>query len=129
MAGHGAINTTKREYAALLLAAGRTFKAAAAGAGVSMRSVKRWQAKDPVFAARVNQLRAGLFKKSGGLLAESTSRAARRLSQLVKSDDERVALGAARSVLGLTKTVQEAVEFEERIAAIEQRLRAKGAKL
>jgi Homeodomain-like domain-containing protein len=129
MSGHGAVNATKREQIALLLAAGRSAKQVAATAGVGERTIRRWLAKDPIFAARVNQLRAGLFKRSGGVLAQSTTRAAHRLSQLVKSEDDRVALAAARSVIGLTRTVQEAVEFEERLAAIEKRLRTKGAKL
>jgi hypothetical protein len=129
MSGHGAINATKREEIALLLASGRTAKQVSAKVSVTERTIQRWLAKDPLFAARVNELRAAMFKQSGGVLAESTKRAARRLTQLVKSEDERVAMSAARSVLGLTKTVQEAVEFEERVAAIEQRLRARGAKL
>jgi hypothetical protein len=129
VSGHGAINATKREEIALLLASGRSAGEAAASVGVHKRTVLRWQAKDAVFVARVSELRAALFKRSGGLLARSTARAAVRLAGLVKSEDERVALSAARSVLALTKTIQEAVEFEERLAAVERRLRGKGAKL
>jgi hypothetical protein len=74
-------------------------------------------------------LRAGFFKPSGGVLARCTTHAASRLVRLLESEDERLALGAARSVLGLTKTIQEAVEFEQRLAAIEQQLRSAGVNL
>ena len=119
------IKASKHEQAALLLAAGRSTAQTAATVGVSRRTLLRWS-KDREFAARVTDLRAGLFKRSGGVLARCTTHAASRLGRLLESEDDRVALGAARSVLGLTKTLQEAVEFEQRLAAIEQQLRAAG---
>jgi hypothetical protein len=95
---------------------------------VSRRTILRWT-KDREFADRVTELRAGLFKRSGGVLARCTTQAASRLGRLLESDNERVALGAARSVLGLTKTIQEAVEFEQRLAVIERQLRSAGVNL
>jgi hypothetical protein len=129
MDGHGATNAAKREEVALLLASGRSAEQAAASAGVGRRTVQRWLAKNPAFAARVAELRAELFKLSAGLLSRNTRRAAVRLGRLIKSEDERVALAAARWVLTLARTTLEAVEFEERLAAVERPLRAKGAKL
>jgi hypothetical protein len=129
MSGHGATNAAKREEIALLLASGQNVTRAAGRAGVSKQTVHRWLAKDPTFAARVVELRAEMFKLSAGLLSRNTRRAALQLARLIKSEDERVALAASRSVLTLTRTTLEAVEFEERLAAVERRLRAKGAKL
>jgi len=122
------IKASKYEQAGSLLAAGRGTAQAAAGLGVSRRTILRWS-KAREFAARVTDLRAGLCKRSGGVLARCTTHAASRLGRLLESEDDRVALGAARSVLGLTKTLQEAVEFEQRLASIEQQLRATGANL
>jgi hypothetical protein len=122
------IKRSKREQAALLLAAGRSTAQAAAGVGMCKRTILRWL-KCPEFVARVTGLRAELFKRGGGVLARCTTQAAGRLGRLLESDDERVALSAARSVLTLGKTIQEAVEFEQRLAAIEQQLRSSGANL
>jgi hypothetical protein len=114
---------SKRDQAALLLASGRSTAQTAAGVEVSRRTILRWL-KDLDFAARVIGLRRELFKRSGGMLARCTTHAASRLGRLLESDDERVALSAARSVLGLGKTIQDAVEFEQRLAAIEHQLRS-----
>jgi hypothetical protein len=122
------IKASKREQAALLLAAGRSRAQAGESVGVSRRTILRWT-KDQEFADRVTELRAGLFKRSGGVLARCTTHAASRLGRLLESDNERVALGAARSVLGLTKTIQEAVEFEQRLAVVERQLRSAGVNL
>ena len=114
---------SKRDQAALLLASGRSTAQTAAGVEVSRRTILRWL-KDVDVAARVLGLRRELFKRSGGMLARCTTHAACRLGRLLESDDERVALSAARSVLGLGQTIQDAVEFEQRLATIEQQLRS-----
>jgi hypothetical protein len=126
MSGHGSINAAKREEVAMLLATGRSTRKAAEMAGISRHTVWRWQTKNAAFVAQVRELRSAMFKRASGMLLHGTARAAARLAELVKSDDERISLSAARSLLGLTKTVQEAVDFDERLAAIEQRLEGKG---
>jgi hypothetical protein len=50
-------------------------------------------------------------------------RAAKRLGQLLRSTDERVALAAARSVLELGTRLREAVEWEERLTSLEERIK------
>jgi hypothetical protein len=117
-----AAKASRRDQAALLLASGRSTAQTAAGVEVCQRTILRWL-KDADFAARVIGLRREFFKRSGGVLARCTTHAASRLGRLLESDDERVALSAARSVLGPGKQIQDAVEFEERLVSIERQLR------
>jgi hypothetical protein len=91
------IKASKHEQAVLSLAAGRSAAQAAAGVGVSRRTILRWS-KAREFAVRVTDSRAGLCKRSGGVWARCTTHAASRLGRLLESEDDRVALGVARSV-------------------------------
>jgi hypothetical protein len=92
------IEASRRDQAALLLAAGRRTKQAAAARRTILRRTKNKE-----FTARVTQLHTGLFKGSRGVSARCTTHAASRPGRLLESKDERVALPAAPSVLGLTK--------------------------
>jgi hypothetical protein len=126
MPGRKPTHSAKREQVALLLALGRSARKAAAEAGVGERSVRRWLTEDTAFAARVNRLRAELFERTTARLGAAMGRAARRLHQLLKSEDERVALAASRSVLGMSKALRETVVVEQRLEAVEQTLAARG---
>jgi hypothetical protein len=103
-----------RERVALLLAAGRTQKRAAAAAGVSERTVGLWL-KEPAYAARVRQLRAGLFGRAVGRLCRLGGKAAGVLGKLLDDPSAAVRLGACRTVLEAAQRGREAVDVAEEL--------------
>lgn len=65
-----------QEMAAMVLAAGGSFKLAAAQAGVSVRQVKKYYT-DPDFRARIEEQRATVFSKIRGRLVKELERRTR----------------------------------------------------
>src|SRR6516164_2356248 len=110
-----------REEAALLLAVGPGTVQAAPGVGLCKRTMLGCT-KNREVAASVSGFHTWLCKRFGGVFARYATRAASGLGRLRESEDERVAPRAACSILGLITTNPEAVEFEERLAAIERQL-------
>lgn len=118
----------KQEAAALALAAGRTVMEAAKAAGAGERTVKTWLHDLPAFARRVAELRAEMTSRAVGRLADGMADAADTLGFLCrKARSETVRLGAARALLELGVRVREAVELEERVAALEATKGARAA--
>jgi hypothetical protein len=111
----------RREAAALLLAAGRTIKAAAAETRVAERSVRYWL-KEEAFRYRVQELRSELFNRAVGALCRLSGRAAAELGKLLRSKDERTRLNAAKAILEAVPRLLNAAEFEARLQSIERRL-------
>src|SRR5262249_23194210 len=112
----------KREDAlAVALAAGQTLRDAATAAGISDRTAtRRWA--DPAFRRRVAELRAAAVERATGKMADSVAEAADALRALLAAESESVRLGACRAVLELAVKLREAVELEERVAALERRV-------
>ena len=110
---------SKKEGAALQLALGNSVRGAATAAGAGERSVARWLAEDPAFAARVRELRSELFGQAAAILAGSSRQAAVKLNTLVGSENEHIALAACRTVLDAASRLREITELEERLAALE----------
>jgi hypothetical protein len=110
----------------MALAAGRTVQEAAQLAGVSERTAYRRLA-DPEFARQVSAARAEMVERAVGRMSDGMIAAADRLRVLVDSHDERVALGASRSVLELTTKLRESLEWEQRLSALEELWKAKGS--
>ncbi len=109
------------EALALAVATGQTLRVAAQTAGIGERTAsRRWA--DPVFRARVNELRSELVQRSLGRLADGMSEAADVLRGLLTAVSESVRLGAARSLLELGVKLRESVELEERLRALEARI-------
>jgi hypothetical protein len=98
MAQNGRSGEHRREQAALLLAAGRTVKAAARHSGVGERTIARWL-QDKAFQARILELRSSMVESAVGRMAGDMAGAAKVPRRLLKSQDERTALQAARSIL------------------------------
>src|SRR5260370_9607029 len=96
-----ATRNAKRERLAILLAAGRSVRAAARISGTPERTAYRWSVADEEFKALVAELRAGMVRRGVDLLSGSMALAAGRLRKLINSRDERVALAAARAGLDL----------------------------
>lgn len=103
------------------LASGQTVRDAARSAGIGERTATR-RVADPDFRRRVAELRAEMIGRALGQLADGMTEAAGTLRKLLAADGESVRLGAARSILELGNKLREAVELEERLAALEQRM-------
>jgi transposase-like protein len=108
----------KRERFALALASGLSITKAAARVGIGRRTASRWLTELEL-QKRVGELQAAMVGRALGSMSASMSRAAARLRNLVRSDDERVALGACRAVLELRTKLHESEEVERRLAALE----------
>jgi hypothetical protein len=100
---------------AVALAAGQEVADAARSARLSERTAYRRLA-DPDFRRRVAELRGRAVDRALGRLSGTMAQAADRLKALLDSDDERVALAAARAVLEFGHRLREQVELEERVA-------------
>ena len=63
-----------------------------------------------------------MTRESCGRMATNMTDAADALSNLLKTDNERVKLNAARQMLALGTKLRETVEMEERMQALEEKL-------
>jgi hypothetical protein len=107
----------------LALASGQTVRDAACAAGVGERTAtRRWA--DPDFRRRVARRRAELAARAAGQLADGMAEAALTLRRLLAADAESVRLAAARSILEVGHRLRDAVEVEERLREVEERLDA-----
>ena len=104
------------------LAAGLSVREAAVAAGMAERTAYRRLA-DPGFKAAVSAARGAMLDRAVGKLAETSTHAADCLAALLTSDDDRVRLAAARSILELGPKLREATELADRVAAAETALR------
>jgi hypothetical protein len=104
------------------LACGATLAQAAAKAGISERTAYRRQA-DPAFKTRLKEARADLLQRTCAILTAGSLEAVKTLVELQKpSLQPTVRLGAAKAIVELSLRTREAVDFEERLSAIEQRI-------
>jgi hypothetical protein len=106
------------------LAAGATIRGAARRAGVSERTAHRRLA-DPAFRQRVTEARAEMVERALGQLADGSSEAVGTLRKLLKAKADFVKLSAARTILEMGNKLRESVELQQRIAALEERLKGK----
>ena len=104
-----------------LLAAGRSVREAAAGAGVSERTVYRRLAS-PGFQKRLAAIRDELITAALGELVGCASQAVTKLRRLLEARDERVQLQAAKALLEQALRLREAVTLEQRLATLERNL-------
>jgi hypothetical protein len=110
------------EDAIALLASGAKVTAVNRSTGVPRRTLTRWLA-DPEFQRRLQQYRAELYDAPVGILGAYAAQAAATLGALaVGALSESVKLAAARAVLEVGRSLREATEFEQRLAALEGRL-------
>jgi transposase-like protein len=113
-------NGGKREAAALLLAVGRSVRAAASEAGAAERTLRNWMVEDG-FQARVQTLRSEVFGRAVGTLCGVSVRAARTLAKLLKSQDEKVQLAAAKAILEAAPRLRDLTDLEGRLQTVERR--------
>ena len=101
------------------LARGVSVKAAAAEAGVSVRTVYRRLA-NPGFQKRLTALRDELITSALGELVGCAASAVHTLEELLSERDARIRLGAVRLVLEQVLKLREALTLEQRLQALER---------
>jgi hypothetical protein len=120
MAGHGRHGAD--EALLLALACGATVEAAAAKAGVGVRTAYRRRA-DPAFRRRLQDLRGDMVQRASGALTAAALEAVRTLAELQRAPHPpAVRVAAARAVLEQSRQQREAAELKVRLAALEERL-------
>jgi hypothetical protein len=121
MAAKSGTLNPKQEAAALLLAVGRSVKAAAHEAGVAERTLRNWKAEG-AFRARVQELRSEVFGRAVGALCGISVRAARTLARLLQSADEKVQFGAAKAVLEAAPRMREQIDLVEQMEELKRQM-------
>lgn len=114
----------RREGVALALASGKSIRAAAADCGVGERTIHSWLDTDPVFRARIDDLRSDLFGLAVGRLSDLSGKAADVLGGLLDSQSDTVRLQAARSVLEYGSRLREVTDLAHQIAELRRRIEA-----
>jgi hypothetical protein len=107
----------------LALARGATVRDAAREARLSERSAYR-RAADADFRQQVSRARAALLAQAVGVLADQSTAAARTLADLLSSPNETIRLRAAVALLACAVKGVESSDVAERIAWLEDALRA-----
>jgi len=103
----------------LALACGASVESAARSAGVSPRTAHR-RLKDPEFQRQLRKLKREMMERASSILTAGTLEAAKSfLAFQDPSTSQTVRLGAARSIFQYSLKMQERLDFEERIAALE----------
>jgi hypothetical protein len=108
----------KQERVALLIAAGRTIKAAAAEAECGERTAHEWL-DNPRYRSFIAELRHRMLDEAVGSLAEATNHAASTLRDLLDDENRNVRLRAALGILDAVVRLRDHVELERRIATLE----------
>jgi hypothetical protein len=120
-------NQRADEVLLALLACGATKEAAARQAGVSLSTVKRRLA-DPDFCRRKQALIAEAGQRMVGAFTAAGPAALQTMVELLKAPASgAVRLGAARAVIELGMKVRETSDFEQRLAALEERMASDGS--
>jgi hypothetical protein len=109
----------KQERVALLIATGRSIKAAATEADCGERTAHTWL-EDPRYRMLVSELRGRMFDEAVGRLAEATNDAVGTLRKLLDDDNSTVRLRAALGILDTAVRMRQYVEFESRLLRLEQ---------
>jgi hypothetical protein len=101
------------------LAAGVSPAGAAKLAGVSEATTYRRLA-NPTFRQRVEEARAELWKRAMAVLSKSAVEGAIVLRRLLRSDDSKIRLQAAKIVLEQGIKVRDMVDIAQRVADLEK---------
>jgi hypothetical protein len=110
----------------LALARGETLATAAQLAGVSERTCNR-RLQSPEFRRKVQQARSQLVDAAAGKISNTLDVAADCLKNLLGSASDAIRLSAARALFDIGLRLKEAVELENRLQAVEDRLNGQPA--
>ena len=113
MTGHGS-KSCADDTIAVVLAAGCPVAIAARAAGVSESTVHR-RLRSRKFRRRVQVLRSRAVEMAVGRVADGMTDAANELRQLLRNDDPKIRLAAARSLLGIGADLWKAVDQQSMI--------------
>ena len=120
MKGHGEKLTRKQEEAIMALLSESTLASAAERIRVSDVTLGRWL-KRPEFDAAYKDARRQVMEKAVAQLQNSTWAASTTLVRLLGAGSDSVRLRAAMAILDQANKGLEMLDFEERLAALEQR--------
>jgi hypothetical protein len=120
--GHGSKRGRREEAAIAALLHEPTLAHAAAKAGISPRTLKRWLT-DLDFQAAYRAARRQIVDTAAGRLQEATAEATEALRALLNSENDTAKLGAAKAIWDLASKTQELTDFAERLERLELRLR------
>jgi hypothetical protein len=108
----------RQERVALLIAAGRTVKAAALETQCGERTVHGWL-ENHGYRSHIAELRHRMLDGAVGALAEATNEAVGTLRELLGDKHPNVRLRAALGILDAAVRLREHVELERRMTALE----------
>jgi hypothetical protein len=111
---------------ATALAAGKPIAQAAKEGQVCTKTVRR-RLDDPDFRRKVDRLKAEAVSQGVALLGRSVTGAAVELARLLKSDDEKIRLQAAKEIVGLTLKARQLTDLERRVDDLEGILHGDGS--
>jgi hypothetical protein len=123
MKGHGEKLSRKREQAIAALLSEATIASAAERAGISEVTLWRWL-KQTDFKAAYREARRQVVEKAVAQLQQSSWAASTTLLKLLASNSDSVRLRAAEAILSHANKGLELIDFEERIAALEEKAEA-----
>lgn len=111
-----------QEALMIALACGATVEAAAAKAGMGVRTVYR-RLEDPAFRQQLQEFRAQMVERSGAMLTAASMEAVKTLLSLMeRSIPHATRLGAARAVIELGLKLRDLLEVEQRLTILEKRV-------
>lgn len=131
MAGNGRVSeglTTRQQKALAALLEEPTLTKAAKAAGVGERTLFTWL-NEPTFSAAYREARGQLLENTLTALQSASGKAVETLravlsDQMAKPGEK---VSAARAILEFSLKAREVLEVEERLHALEERLRAQEA--
>ena len=97
---------------------------AARQAGVGKTALYEWMKQEP-FRKRLEEARTEVFNEGLGIIKAGTSRAARKLIELLDSRNENTRRLTAREILALSLKIKETQELEKRLERLEEILEAR----
>lgn len=119
--GHGEKMTRKQEAAVAALLSEPTVEAAAARAGVSYRSLKRWLATDQEFLAAYRDARREVVEQAIALTQRASAAAVACLFQNMKCGTPAAEISAAKEILARAIGGVELIDLLQRVEALERR--------
>lgn len=127
MKGHGEKLTRKQEQTIAALLSEATVGAAAEKVGVGEVTLYRWL-KMPEFLMAYREARREVVEKAVAQLQQSSWAASTTLVRLLGSGSDSVRLRAAQTILDQANKGLEMLDFEERLAALEQQTEQRGGR-
>ena len=111
--------TPNQEKALPLFATNTSILEIARQAKINPKTIYEWLKID-AFKSAVERLRNATFDEAMATIKNTTLSAVKTLAGLLKSDDERIKLAAAKEVLGFAFKSKEILEVEPRLQALEE---------